>query len=87
MRADDERRQLVVSHAQLGLAGVTHCFLRAGVQVYGDAERLKPFAENAIMLLGQNLRRREHDHAEAALDRPQRGTGGNGGFAGADVAL
>ena len=87
VRADDERRQLVVSHAQLGLAGVAHCFPGAGVQVHGDAQRLKPFAENTIMLLGQNLRRREHDHAETALDGSQRGAGGDGGFAGADVAL
>ena len=57
------------------------------MKVHGDAEGLKPFAENTIMLLGQNLRRREYDDAETALDGSQRCAGGDGGFAGADVAL
>ena len=85
--ADDEWRKPAVSHVQLRLVEGGHCFFCAGVEVQRDTKRLEPSAKDAVMLLGQNLGRREHDHAETALERAQRGTGGHGGLAAADVAL
>ena len=58
-----------------------------GPQFHRDSQRLKPPAEVAPMLFGQDFCRRHQRHVATAFQRHQRRAGRHDGFAGADVAL
>ena len=52
-----------------------------------DAQRFEPAAENGVMLLGQDLRRRHERSLEAGFHREQHRRDRDDGFAGANIAL